>query len=162
MFENESSFDIIDKAIKSVIFKYKYRDFYDDLYQECYCKVLEMLKNNVYNPIMNLYGYAYTISRNQVTYYMYHNHNSNKEVTLSEDNLTMFDMIPTSEELVIENLEFIEYAEEILKQYCNIIDDEFSAKDLLNLLYKEDNEINELKYRILKGELLWKISKPRT
>jgi len=160
MFEDESSFDIIDKAIKSVIFKYKNRDFYNDLYQECYCKILEMLKNSMYNPIMNLYGYAYTISRNQVTYYMYHNHNVNRITTLKEDRL--FDSIESSEELLVNNIEFIDFADEIINQYSNVIDNEFKSEDLLNLLYKEDSEIAELKYRILKGELLWKISKTRT
>lgn len=160
MFEDASSFDIIDKAIKSIIFKYKGKDFYDDLYQECYCKVLEMLKNNAYNPIMNLYGYAYTISRNQTTYYMYHNHNTERVTTLKED--SAFDSIESSEELTTHNLDFIEFAEEIITQYSNVIDSTFDANDLLNLLYKDDSEIPELKYRILKGELLWKISKPRT
>lgn len=159
MFEDASSFDIINKAIKSIIFKYKNKDFYDDLYQECYCKVLEMLKNSAYNPIMNLYGYAYTISRNQVTYYMYHNHNINKVTTLKDD--TLFDSIKSSEELIISNIEYIDFADEIIKQYSNVIDKKFTPEDLLALLYKEDNEISELKYRILKGELLWKISKIR-
>lgn len=160
MFEDASSFDIIDKAIKSIIFKYKGKDFYEDLYQECYCKVLEMLKNNAYNPIMNLYGYAYTISRNQLTYYMYHNHNVNKVTTLKDDKL--FDSIESSEELVVSNISFIEFAEEIINQYSNVLDSNFTADMLLNLLYKDDSEIPELKHRILKGELLWKISKQRT
>ena len=160
MFEEESSFDIIDKAIKSIIFKYRYKDFYWDLYQECYCKVLEMLKNNTYNPIMNLYGYAYTISRNQTTYYMYHNHNANRITTLKDDNL--FNLVESSEELTTSKIEFIELAEEVIGQYWNVLDKTFMPEDLLNLLYKDDSEISELKYRILKGELLWKISKTRT
>lgn len=160
MFEDASSFDIIDKAIKKIISKYRGKNFYEDLYQECYCKVLEMLKNNAYNPIMNLYGYAYTISRNQVSYYMYHNHNSDKVITLKDD--STFELLESSEELVTSNIEYTELANEILNQYSNVIDATFKSEDLLNLLYKEDNEIAELKYRILKGELLWKISKIRT
>lgn len=160
MFEDESSFDIIDKAIKSVIFKYKGKDFYDDLYQECYCKVLEMLKTNMYNPILNLYGYAYTISRNQTTYYMYHNHNINRITTVRDDSI--FGLVESQEEIDTSNIELVEFAEEILKQYWNVLDPLFATDDLLGLLYKDDSEINELKYRIIKGELLWKISKTRT
>ena len=67
---NTSSFDIFDKAIKQVIKKYSGREFYNDLYQECYMKILEMLKNNPYEPIHNLYGYAYRIST--TIFYIFH------------------------------------------------------------------------------------------
>lgn len=149
-----SSYEIFDKAIKMVIKKYKGRPFYDDLFQECYLKILEVLKNNSYEPILNLFGYAYRIARNQVTQYLYH---KNKLTTLKDD--ALFDSIVSEDDSLEFNCELEELAEDVIKQFSNVLTPDFSTQDLFQLIYKKDSEISHLKYRIIKGEFLWRVSR---
>lgn len=149
-----SSYEIFDKAIKMVIRKYQGRPFYDDLYQDCYCKILEVLKNNQYEPILNLFGYAYKIARNQVSYYLYHK----KKLTTIKDDIIFENII--SDDYTLEfNSEMLELATEVLKQFSNVLEIDFCEDDLLELIHKDDADIPLLKYRIIKGEFLWRISR---
>jgi len=149
-----SSYEIFDKAIKMVIAKYRGRPFYDDLYQECYTKILEVLRNNQYEPILNLFGYAYRIARNQVSYYLYHK----KKLTTIKDEV-VFENITSNDYDTDFSSELLELAAEILKQFENVLEVDFTEDDLLELIHKDDNDIPQLKYRIIKGEFLWRVSK---
>ena len=149
-----SSYEIFDKAIKMVIKKYSGRPFYDDLYQDCYMKILEVLKNNSYEPILNLFGYAYRIARNQVTHYLYH---KNKLTTLKDD--ALFDSISSNDDPMEFNCELEEIALDVIEQFSNVLTPEFTPNDLLKLIYMKDSEISHLKYRIIKGEFLWRVSR---
>lgn len=149
-----SSYEIFDKAIKMVISKYKGRPFYDDLYQECYLKILEVLKNNEYEPILNLFGYAYRISRNQVTSYLYHK----KKLTTVKDEI-VFDGIVSDDYSVEFSCEMLELASEVVKQFNNVLEIDFDENDMIDLIHKDDNDIPLLRHRIIKGEYLWRISR---
>ena len=149
-----SSYEIFDKAIKMVIKKYAGKPFYEDLYQDCFCKILEVLKYNTYDPILNLFGYAYKIARNQVSYYLYH---KKKLTTIKDDSL--FENTLYTDERIEFNYEMVELASEIIKQFSNIIDDGFDESDLLELIHRDDSDIPKLKYRIIKGEFLWRVSR---
>lgn len=149
-----SSYEIFDKAIRMVIAKYRGRPFYDDLYQECYAKILEVLRNNQYEPILNLFGYAYRIARNQVSYYLYHK----KKLTTIKDEV-VFENITSNDYATDFSSELLELAAEILKQFENVLEVDFTEDDLLELIHKDDNDIPQLKYRIIKGEFLWRVSK---
>ena len=152
---NTSSFDIFDKAIKQVIKKYSGREFYNDLYQECYMKILEMLKNNPYEPIHNLYGYAYRISRNQVTYYLYHN---KKLVTVKEEDYSMFEAITDVGEMRPDTSVIMdELATNIIKRFNNVLPEDFDVDALMNIVYTDDRNIDDLKYRVIKGAFLWDV-----
>ena len=149
-----SSYEIFDKAIKMVIKKYAGKPFYEDLYQDAYMKILEVLKDNSYEPILNLFGYAYRIARNQVSYYLYH---KKKLTTVKDDELfenTLYDNTQ-----IDFNYELQELAKEVLLQFNNVRDTNFTEDDLLELIHKEDSEIPKLKYRIIKGEFLWRVSR---
>lgn len=145
--ENESSFDIFDKAIRHALKNYWNHSHYDDMYQECYMKILDVLKNNTYEPIYNLYGYAYTISRNTISTYMYHH---KKDPTPMSDDY--FPEIP-------ENLDFTanavldEVLEEIITKYKRSLPEDFTKDDLMNLLYTDD--ISDLTLTVVKGDLIW-------
>lgn len=149
-----SSYEIFDRAIKMVIKKYQGRPFYEDLYQDCYMKILEVLKNNSYEPILNLFGYAYKIARNQVSYYLYH---KNKLTTVKDD--ALFENTLYTDERIEFNCEMLEIASEVIKQFSNVLDAGFMEDDLLELIHKDDSEIPQLKYRIVKGEFLWRVSR---
>lgn len=149
-----SSYEIFDKAIKMVIRKYKGRPFYDDLYQDCYAKILEVLKENKYEPILNLFGYAYRIARNQVTSYLYHK----KKLTTIKDDI-IFENIISDDYSLDFNSEMMELAAEVIKQFSNLLEVDFTEEDLLELIHKDDTDIPKLKYRIIKGEFLWRISR---
>ena len=149
-----SSYEIFDKAIKMVIKKYKGRPFYDDLYQDCYCKILEILKDNEYEPILNLFGYAYKIARNQVTYYLYHK----KKLTTVKDDI-IFDGIVSDDYSIEFTAELADLATEVISQFSNVLEVDFDEKQLLKLIHEHDNDIPLLKYRIIKGEFLWRISR---
>jgi RNA polymerase sigma factor (sigma-70 family) len=149
-----SSYEIFDEAIRKVIKKYSGRPFYDDLYQECYMKILEVLKNNSYEPILNLFGYAYRIARNQVSYYLYHK----KKITTVKDD-SIFELTLFEDKRIDFDYEMAEIAKEVISQFKNVIDEPFTEEDLLDLVYKDDSEIQKLKYRIIKGEFLWRVSR---
>lgn len=149
-----SSYEIFDKAIKLVIKKYKGKQFYDDLYQECYMKILEVLKTNTYEPILNLFGYAYRIARNQVSYYLYH---KKKLTTIKDDSL--FENTLINDERIEFNYEMLELALSVLDKFSPVLDTEFTEEDLLELIHSKDSEISKLRYRIIKGEYLWRISR---
>ena len=149
-----SSYEIFDKAIKMVIKKYLGRPFYEDLYQECYMKILEVLKTNSYEPILNLFGYAYRIARNQVSYYLYHK----KKLTTVRDD-SVFELTLYENTRIDFDYELREMAKEVLAQFHNVVDEPFTEEDLLDLIYTEDSKIPELKYRVIKGEFLWRVSR---
>lgn len=149
-----SSYEIFDKAIKMVIKKYKGRPFYDDLFQDCYCKILEVLKDNEYEPILNLFGYAYRIARNQVTYYLYHK----KKLTTVKDDI-IFECVESTDYSSEFTVELLELATEIIKQFNNVLEVDFDEEALMELIHTDDADIPLLKYRIIKGEFLWRISR---
>ena len=149
-----SSYEIFDKAIRMVIAKYKGRNFYEDLYQDCYTKILEVLRDNEYEPILNLFGYAYRIARNQVTYYLYHK----KKLTTVKDEI-IFEGIQSDDYSSEFTAELNELAAEVIKQFSNVLEPEFSEINLLTLIHTDDNDIPELKHRIIKGEFLWRVSR---
>lgn len=145
------SFAIFDSAIKRVIYKYRDMNCYEDLYQECYMKILDVLQNNTYDPVYNLYGYAYSIARNAVSSYLYH---SKK-------------LIPIEDEIIVQqsdssvDLDFNLYLEDIVNdiysQYKNILGDRDKTY-ILNLL---SVDVNSLLDSVLKGELIWKLDNYR-
>ena len=149
-----SSYEIFDKAIRMVIAKYKGRNFYEDLYQDCYTKILEVLRDNEYEPILNLFGYAYRIARNQVTYYLYHK----KKLTTVKDEI-IFEGIQSDDYSSEFTAELNELAAEVIKQFSNVLEPEFSEANLLTLIHTDDNDIPELRHRIIKGEFLWRVSR---
>lgn len=149
-----SSYEIFDKAIKMVIKKYQGRPFYEDLYQDCYMKILEVLHNNEYEPILNLFGYAYRIARNQVSYYLYH---KNKLTTVKDDSL--FEGILSNDDPVGFDYELEELALEVIEQFNNVLVADFSPEDLYQLVQTDDADIPHLKHRVIKGEFLWRLSR---
>lgn len=149
-----SSYEIFDKAIKMVIKKYKGRPFYDDLFQECYLKILEVLHDNQYEPILNLFGYAYKIARNQVSQYLYH---KKKLTTLKDDSL--FEGIISNDEPIEFQYELEELALEVIHQFDNLLSIDFSPSDLFTLVHTEDCDIQSLVHRVIKGEFLWRVSR---
>lgn len=142
---NGSSFDIFDSAINKVLFKYKDMSCYEDLYQECYCKILDVLQNSTYDPIYNLYGYAYSIARNTVTQYLYH----------------WKKLVPTDDEVISAQLDdivdyeldiFIEQCvRDLMVQYRDVLGDR-TFDYIRGLLYEEDSDLVDT---VLKGELVW-------
>lgn len=150
----ESSFEIFDDAIRRALSKYYNNPNYDDMYQECYMKILEVLSNNTYDPVYNLYGYAYTIARNTISSFLYHD---SKLTTLSEDDLSqVWDLPCASEAESTANIH--EASEKVISIYKPLLPEGFSSKDLFDLLEKEDPDT--LVLTVVKGEFIWLISKP--
>ena len=148
-----SSYEIFDSAIKQALRHYYNHRNYEDMYQECYMKILEVLENNTYNPIYNLYGYAYTIARNTISSYRYHDE---KLTTLVAGDLV--DILPIeSGDAIDSDLYLNEALTTILNRYKNILPKGFSIKDLLKLLYSEDEPLG-LTLTVVKGDLIWEIS----
>lgn len=147
----ESSYEIFDAAIKQVLKKYWNIQCYDDLYQECYMKILHVLKYNTYEPVFNLYGYAYKIARNAVSTYLYHD--SKLTTLVSED----FPDIPTTSDFDL-NLTLDDAATYVMAQYQNVIPQGFTKEDLLKLL--DEPNPTDLLHTVLKGELIWRIARP--
>lgn len=145
----ESSYEIFDSAIRQALKNYWNINCYDDLYQECYMKILDVLKNNTYEPIFNLYGYAYKIARNTISTYMYH---EKKITTLANEE---FPDIPSHAEFDIDLL-IEEACLQILDQYKTVLPKDFTLNDMIDLLHKEDPP--SLTLTVVKGELIWKLS----
>lgn len=144
--EPESSYEIFDAAIKQAIKKYWNMEYYEDLYQECYMKILDVLQNNTYEPVFNLYGYAYKIARNTVSTFVYH---QKKLVTLTTDE---FPDIPVQEDFEF-NLILDEAFTQILNKYKDTLPKDFSKKDLHDLLVND--EPSSLLFTVIKGDLIW-------
>lgn len=149
----ESSYEIFDSAIKQVLRKYWNHPLYDDLYQECYMKILDVLNNNTYDPVYNLYGYAYSIARNAVSSYLYH---SNKLTTLSTDDLPQVVSLPTNDQTDFSSI-LQESIIHVMNKYKNILPKDFTVNDAINLLYTQDPD--NITLIVLKGSILWYISK---
>lgn len=149
----ESSYEIFDAAIKQVLRKYWNHPLYDDLYQECYMKILDILNNNTYDPVYNLYGYAYSIARNAVSSYLYH---SNKLTTLSTDDLPQVVSLPTNDQNDFSSI-LQESIIHVMSKYKNILPKDFTVNDAINLLYTQDPD--NITLIVLKGSILWYISK---
>lgn len=150
--EFESSYEIFDAAIKQAIKKYWNMSYYDDLYQECYMKILDVLQNSTYEPVYNLYGYAYKIARNAVSTYVYH---EKKIVTLTTED---FPDVPDNEDFEL-SLVLEEAISQILDQYKDLLPKDFTAQNLLDLL--EDESPHSLLLTVVKGELIWALSKQK-
>lgn len=146
-----SSFDIFDSAIKRVIYKYRDMGCYEDLYQECYMKILDVLQNNTYDPVYNLYGYAYSIARNAVSSYLYH---SKKLVAIDDE--IILQQSDSSVDLNF-NLYLDDIVTEVYMQYSNILGNK--GKEYIKGLLEID--VNSLLDSILKGELIWKLDNYR-
>ena len=145
----ESSYEIFDSAIKQALKNYWNIGCYDDLYQECYMKILDVLKNNTYEPVYNLYGYAYKIARNAISTYMYH---EKKITTLATDE---FPEIPVDEDFDLDI--FIDEAcIQLLDQYKTVLPSDFTSKDIKELLHKDPETLT---LTVVKGELIWMISR---
>jgi DNA-directed RNA polymerase specialized sigma24 family protein len=150
--ENElktGSFDIFDSAIKRAIYKFRDMNCYEDLYQECYMKILDILHNDPYNPIYNLYGYAYSIARNTVTQYLYHY----KKLVPVEDDLL--------EVQLTTDVDFDSdiYVEDCLEVLMNQYRDVLGTRTMQYLKDLISNETTNLVDTVIKGELLWMLSK---
>jgi DNA-directed RNA polymerase specialized sigma24 family protein len=146
-----SSFSIFDSAIKRVIFRYRDMGCYDDLYQECYMKILDVLQNNTYDPVYNLYGYAYSIARNAVSSFLYHN----KKLVAIDDEIIV-QQSDSSVDLDF-NLYLDEAVDSVYLQYENILGfrDRTYIRNLLSV------DVNSLLDSVLKGELIWKLDNYR-
>lgn len=147
--DKESSYEIFDAAIRQALKKFWNISCYDDLYQECYCKILDVLKNNTYEPIFNLYGYAYKIARNAISTYLYH---EKKIVTLSQEE---FPEIPVSADMDCQVL-LEEAADYLLERYATSIPEGLTQKDIIKLL--DDPDPSSLVLTVIKGELIWYIA----
>lgn len=145
----ESSYEIFDSAIRQALKNYWNIGCYEDLYQECYMKILDVLKNNTYEPVYNLYGYAYKIARNTISTYMYH---EKKTTTLASED---FPDIPVNAEFDLDLL-IEEAIIQILDQYKTVLPEGYNKEDMLKLLHSEDP--SSLVLTVVKGELLWKIA----
>lgn len=145
----ESSYEIFDSAIRQALKNYWNIGCYEDLYQECYMKILDVLKNNTYEPVYNLYGYAYKIARNTISTYMYH---EKKTTTLVSEE---FPEIPSNAEFELDLL-IEEAIIQILDQYKTVLPEEFGMNEMLDLLHSEDP--SSLVLTVVKGELLWKLA----
>lgn len=149
--EQESSFEIFDSAIRQALKNYWNHQAYEDMYQECYLKILDVLKNNTYEPVYNLYGYAYKIARNAISTYMYH---ANKVTTLSQDEFPEvavqedFDSALILEETLIQTLH----------KFKNTLPSDFTLDDLKRLIFS-DKDPNDLLLQVVKGEVIWELSK---
>lgn len=148
--ENESSFEIFDSAIRQALRNYWNYPSYDDLYQECYMKILDVLKNNTYEPIYNLYGYAYKIARNTISTYMYHD---KKLTTLAQEE---FPDVPTQEDFE-SSLILEEALIQTLNKFKRNLPNDFTIDDLRKIILS-DNQPTELLYQVMKGEVIWYIS----
>lgn len=146
-----SSFVIFDSAIKRVIYKFRDMNCYEDLYQECYMKILDVLQNNTYDPVFNLYGYAYSIARNAVSSYLYHD----KKLIAIEDEIIV-QQSDTSIDLNF-NLYLEDIVTEVYDQYSNVLGTK--GKDYVRNLLSVD--VNSLLDSVLKGELIWKLDNYR-
>lgn len=149
--EYENSYEIFDSAIKQALRKYWNYPGYDDLYQECYMKILDVLANNTYDPVLNLYGYAYRIARNAISTYLYHD---KKLVTLTNEE---FPDIPSHSDFD-SNLLLEDALEQTLHQFKTSLPKEFTKQDLLNLLF-DDKDPDSLLLTVVKGDLIWRLSK---
>lgn len=154
----ENSYDIFDSAIRQLLSHYTLsEDLYQDLYQDCYCAILDVLKHNTYDPVMNLYGYAYCIARNQFTKFMYHH---KKLVTLAdEEDEGIFTAIKDTSVQFEADFEITNLAEELLKRYNHFFNSNLTPDYLLKLVRTPDQEITTQRLKLLKGDFLWKISK---
>lgn len=146
-----SSFVIFDSAIKRVIYKFRDMNCYEDLYQECYMKILDVLQNNTYDPVFNLYGYAYSIARNAVSSYLYHD----KKLVAVDDEV-IIQQSDTSIDLNF-NLYLDDIVTEVYNQYRNVLGtkDKNYIRNLLSV------DVNSLLDSVLKGELIWKLDNYR-
>ena len=149
----ESSYEIFDAAIKQVLRKYWNHPLYDDLYQECYMKILDVLNNNTYDPVYNLYGYAYSIARNAVSSYLYH---SNKLTTLSTGDLPQVGSLRANDQTDFSSI-LQESIIHVMNKYKNILPKDFTVNDAIKLLYTQDPD--NITLIVLKGSILWYISK---
>ena len=149
----ESSYEIFDAAIKQALKQYWNMQCYEDLYQECYMKILYVLKHNTYEPVLKLYGYAYKIARNAISTYLYH---ASKLTTLTSEE---FPEIPVTDDFDM-NLILDDAATYVMYQFQNIIPKDFTKEDLINLL--EVDNPSSLLLTVLKGELIWRIAKPES
>ena len=147
-----SSYDIFNGAITQALRKYWGHPEYEDMYQECYMKILDVLHNNTYDPVYNLFGYAYTIARNTISSYMYH---YSKDTTLAEDDLTAIWDIPAPIDISSE-VHIKEALELTLSQFKNVLPKDFNEEKLLDLVYKEDP--TDLPLLLAKGALIWTLA----
>lgn len=148
----QSSYEIFDSAIKQALKKFYNDPRYEDLYQECYMKILEVLSTSTYDPVYNLYGYAYKIARNAISSYLYHNE---KLTTLVDDDLPQVwdkpsDANPESDLFIKDT------AIEILNRYKNLLPANFTYQDVINLLGYEDS--TDLILVVVKGDYAWSLS----
>lgn len=146
-----SSYVIFDSAIKRVIYKFRDMNCYDDLYQECYMKILDVLQNNTYDPVYNLYGYAYSIARNAVSSYLYHD----KKLIAIEDEVIL-QQSDSSVDLNF-NLYLEDIVNEVYEQYKNIL----GTRDKSYIVNLLSVDVNSLLDSVLKGELIWKLDNYR-
>lgn len=144
----ESSYEIFDAAIRQALKNYWNIGCYEDLYQECYMKILDVLKNNTYEPVFNLYGYAYKIARNAISTYMYH---EKKLTTLAVDEFPdVPDYADFDTSLILE-----EAIDSVLDQYRSTLPEGFGREDAMKLLMEDDPP--SLSLTVIKGEILWKV-----
>ena len=114
-------------------------------------KILDVLANNTYDPVLNLYGYAYRIARNAISTYLYHD---KKLVTLTNEE---FPDIPSHSDFD-SNLLLEDALEQTLHQFKTSLPKEFTKQDLLNLLF-DDKDPDSLLLTVVKGDLIWRLSK---
>lgn len=153
----ENSYEIFDSAIRQLLSHYTFsEDLYLDIYQDCYCAILDILKHNTYDPVMNLYGYAYCIARNQLTKFLYH---KNKLVTLaSEENEAIFSAIPDNNIQFESDLEINNLAENVLLRFNHLFNTNITPAELLILIKTPDKDIVSQKLSLLKGDFLWRLT----
>lgn len=145
----QSSYEIFDSAIKQALKNYYNHSDYNDMYQECYMKILEVLENNTYDPVYNLYGYAYIIARNTISSYRYH---SDKLTTLVAGDLP--EIVPIDSGIDVETSAFIvEVIDVVFNKYQNVLPDGYKKEDLVNLLY--GGLPDTLLFTVVKGDLVW-------
>lgn len=145
-----SAHDIFDSAIRQALRKYYGHRDYEDMYQECYMKILSVLEKHTYDPVYNLYGYAYSISRNAINMYLYH---SDKLTTLREGDLVDIVPLNVSGECVTYEVELLLMAEFILDKYKGVLPEGFNIDDMMSLIYGEEPSCIVLS--AVKGDFIW-------
>lgn len=116
-------------------------------------KILEVLKDNTYDPVYNLYGYAYTIARNAISSFRYH---QEKLTTIVEDDLVEVFNPAAGSDITEADIYLNEALNVVFERYKNLLKPKYKVEDLVDILYEEDSP--NIVLTVVKGDLIWELS----